>query len=529
MKTRRILAVFLFLAGFAIRLSAQSYTVTDLGTLSGSTSYTSAISDAGQVVGDAETSGGDNHATLFSGNGSGNTDLGTLGGSTSYAYAINDSSQIVGVAQSSSGDYYGTLFSGTGSGNTNLGGSHVTGGQDSSAYAINNSGQIVGLVGEVATLFSGNGSGNTSLGGGIALAINDSSQIVGEAAGAHNPQQAVLFANNGSGDTYLSNNQAVDNIAFGNNNLGQVVGAEIGADYKTYQATLFGQDGGQHVDFLNGVGGSSYFSDSYAINDAGEIAGTMQIDSAGDTHGFLYVSGTMMDLNSLVSGSPGVSDITVNQGRVLNNWGQIAAVGTVAGNQVALMLNPVSPVTTASAGVQDVKLVAGMKYDQFAAFSNINGNNTEVSFLDGTAAVNRDVQVTFLAATAGLRSDIAQLSLTAPGGSTKQDTFVLQLSYTGSAPGAVLGFFDVGTDQWENAVLGDTSGGSGTFVDGAYNPSTDFVLGDYGIDTSDDTVWAVVAEHGEFAVIDAVPEPSTWTMLLCAAGILASVKRLRPA
>ena len=168
----------------------------------------------------------------------------------------------------------------------------------------------------------------------------------------------------------------------------------------------------------------------------------------------------------------------------INDWGQIAVDGVVGGNSHAVLLNPINPLTSVSAGVQDVKLVAGMNYTQVAAYTNTAGNQTQMSFLGGTAAKNRDVQVSFLTATAGLASDIAQLSITTPDGTTQQDTFVLSLSYTGSVPGAYLAYFNTTTGTWQNAVMGNTDGGaSANFIDGAYNPSTDLVLGDYGIDT----------------------------------------------
>jgi len=110
----------------------------------------------------------------------------------------------------------------------------------------------------------------------------------------------------------------------------------------------------------------------------------------------------------------------------------------------------------------------------------------------------------------------------APDGTTQQDKFVLQLSYTGSAPGAFLGFFDTGTTPWRNAVTGNTDGGAGAnFVNGAYT-AEDFVLGDYGIDTSNNTVWAVVDHNSEFAVI---PEPCIWTLLALASGFLLTFRR----
>jgi probable HAF family extracellular repeat protein len=67
------------------------YAVTDLGTLSASD-----LNNAGQVVGQAGTTDGFNHAFLWD-NGT-MIDLGTLGGTNSGAYGINDLGQVVGAA-----------------------------------------------------------------------------------------------------------------------------------------------------------------------------------------------------------------------------------------------------------------------------------------------------------------------------------------------------------------------------------------------------------------------------------------------
>jgi probable HAF family extracellular repeat protein len=532
MKITWILTGVLFLAGFATRLEAQSYTVTELGTLGGIYGVAYGINNSGQVVGVSETSGGAYHATLFGGIGSANIDLGTIGGSESFAYGISNSGQIVGQAETSGGAEYATLFSGNGSGNTDLG---ALGGTYSYATSINNFGQIVGLAYDsgndayYATLFSGNGSGNTDLGtlGGTAngnlsyaLGINDSGQIVGQAETSGTEYQATLFGGNGSGNTDLGTLGGTSSVAYGISNSGQIVGQADTTGNSAYHATLYSGNGSGNTD-LGTLGGS--FSAAYAINNSGQIVGDSYTSGNAANDGFLYASGVMTDLNSLVPSNAGVTGISVGEGNVINDWGQIAANGTVAGNGVALLLNPVNPLTSVSGGVQDVKLVAGMNYSKVAAYTDPTGDLTQVSFLDGTAAINRDVQVSFLAGTAWLRSDIAELSITAPDGSINEDTFVLQLSYTGSAPGTYLGFFDTSTDEWENAVLGDTNGGAGgTFVDGAYNPSTDFVLGDYGVNTSNHTVWAVVDQPGEFA---AVPEPSTWTMVAGGAALLIGLRR----
>ena len=72
------------------------YAVTDLGTLGGTGISAEDLNNAGQVVGQAGTTDGFNHAFLWE-NGT-MIDLGTLGGSSSVAAGINDLGQVVGYA-----------------------------------------------------------------------------------------------------------------------------------------------------------------------------------------------------------------------------------------------------------------------------------------------------------------------------------------------------------------------------------------------------------------------------------------------
>jgi probable HAF family extracellular repeat protein len=75
----------------------------DLGTLGGLYSCAEGINDSGEVVGWAQTPGGDYRAFLWE---SGvMTDLGTLDGTSSYAYAINNRGQVVGGAATADGDW----------------------------------------------------------------------------------------------------------------------------------------------------------------------------------------------------------------------------------------------------------------------------------------------------------------------------------------------------------------------------------------------------------------------------------------
>ena len=116
------------------------------------TLYTNGVNDSGQVVGQASTlapnytagSGmnpyGQQHAFLSSGQTI--TDLGTLGGTTSSATAINNSGQIVGNSTLLNGLTHAFLYS---AGKMmDLG--TLPGFQNSTANGINSSGQVVGYA-----------------------------------------------------------------------------------------------------------------------------------------------------------------------------------------------------------------------------------------------------------------------------------------------------------------------------------------------------------------------------------------------
>ena len=118
-----------------------------------------------------------------------------------------------------------------------------------------------------------------------------------------------------------------------------------------------------------------------------------------------------------------------------------------------------------------------------------------------------------------LISDVVQLVL--EGNSGQTDPFVLQMTYNpallplgagsegqwAANEGIYLGWLDNGT--WVNAVTGNYGTNNDYFVGiGAWNGNT--TLGDWGVNTANHTVWAVVNYNGDFAV---VPEPATLVLL----------------
>ena len=127
-------------ASLSSAAKAQSrYTITDLGTLGGSTSEARAINDSGQIVGYSYITGDSAYHVFLYSRGH-MLDLGTLGGSDSFAYGINNSGQIVGHSTyTGNSAYHAFLYSGGSM--LDLG---TLGGFYSAADGINNRGQIVG-------------------------------------------------------------------------------------------------------------------------------------------------------------------------------------------------------------------------------------------------------------------------------------------------------------------------------------------------------------------------------------------------
>jgi probable HAF family extracellular repeat protein len=349
------------------------YTVTDLGTLGGTSSCAYGINNSGQVVGQAATSSGAEHAFLYSGGTM--TDLGTLGGSNSCATGINNLGQVVGNADTGGlsppplPQPYSHAFLYSGGTMQDLG--TLPGGFGSGAYGINDSGQIVGGANTSysfpfwghAFLYSGTMQDLGTFGAQYSAAsgINASGQVVGSygdfiySTGSANVSVAgphAFLYSDGTMQDLGTLPGAAFSTASGINNSGQVAGY---SDYENtspnhYRAFLY--DDGSMVS-LGTLGGQNSWASG--LNDDSEVVGCANTGN-GNIHAFLYGNGVMTDLNSLI---PAGSGWTLTDANAINDNGQIVGYGTNPSGQTdAFLLTPTpEPSTLALLGAGAIGLL----------------------------------------------------------------------------------------------------------------------------------------------------------------------------
>ncbi len=338
---KHALLVLSLLLTVALPASAQTYTMTDLGTLAANGTVMSAgISANGYVTGSAGDTSGLPQAFRYLGFSFGG--LGTLPGyDDSEGEGINTSGQVAGTALTTNGLAQAFLFSG--------GALHALGtlgGNFSHAHAVNDSGQVVGeatLAGDgPAHAFFYNGGSLIDLGtlGGAASAaygINASGQITGSASNSLGVTHAFLYSNGHMTDLGTLANYAVSE-GHGINASGQIAGQA--SNFSTGVSHAFLYSAGHMTDVGVLPGASS--SDALGINDAGQIVGTATNPDT-SRRAVLYSGGAWVDLNTLIAPSSGW---VLEEATGINASGEIAGFGlhTVNGTAYtrAFLLQPAS-------------------------------------------------------------------------------------------------------------------------------------------------------------------------------------------
>jgi len=324
--------------GFLLAASAGAfpiYSLTDLGTLGGISSYAYGINASGMVVGGSATSkSGIGHAFLYS-EGS-MQDLGTLGGTNSGAYAVNDSGEVAGASYLSPRGNHAFLF--TGGAMQDLG---TLGGSSSTAYGINDSGEVAGtssrLNKDPHAFCYDNGAMTDlgSLGGPVdesfGSAINDSGQVTGTSFTPGGLEHAFLYSDGQMLD--LGAAGGLDSYGYGINNHGDVVGYGTDSVNDGYHAFLYSNGIMRDIGVLGGT-----YSYAYGVNDSDEVVGSSDSPDGG---AFLYSSGTMVALNSLLDGSGNGWDVFDARGINDNGWIAATAANPQTRGEHAVLLKPV--------------------------------------------------------------------------------------------------------------------------------------------------------------------------------------------
>jgi hypothetical protein len=147
-------------------------------------------------------------------------------------------------------------------------------------------------------------------------------------------------------------------------------------------------------------------------------------------------------------------------------------------------------------------------YAGFTVQNNV-GFSSITTLRDGNASEERNVSISYVAPMPNFPavSDIVDIQ------GTNTDPVVIQIKYDplkaaelfGGETALRLAWLNSAAGQWVLATLGNAGGGP-QFFNRAYNPATDFQLGNYGLDTATDVVWAVVNHNSEFSVT-ALPDP----------------------
>ena len=259
---------------------------------------------------------------------------------------------------------------------------------------------------------------------------------------------------------------------------------------------------------------------------AGAIAAVASFNGAGHLNGTYSGQATIRVSNVTVIG--GAINGAVS-GSVLTS-GSYGLSVTVAGNT-----------STGAADIKSAEILAGGKYSGYGLTSAASGGRGTVSLIpqsDSTTSSSTTLGMSFgttptafgLAVDdANRTSDILKVSGVEAG-----KKYVLQLSYS---PGSItalglteqaayLGYFDAAFGHWVNAIAGNTPSGNafgGAAIQGAFT-SANFTLGAYGVDTTNNVVWAVVDHGGVFAVI---PETPTSATLIGGFGLLCFMQRFR--
>ena len=334
--TQILSSVFVF--AIPALCSAQTYTITDLGTLGGTEMIATAINASGEITGGSTNASSAYHAFLYS-NGH-MTDLGTLGGPSSQGQGINSAGTIAGYAQLPPGPSGGypprpvSFYSAFTDSNGKMTALDPVGGV---AYGINDTGEVIGVGSSGAFLYS-NGTminlGSLSGPGGSTqpTGINASGEVVGYSYLPDGNFRGFLWANGSM--TALGTFGGDWSQAYAINKAGQITGTAYTSGNLSNVAFLLSNGKMENLGTLGGT-----IATGTAINDSGVVVGYSNVPNPNAIvyHAFVYAGAKMQDLNSLV---PKNSGWVLSQANGVNDAGQIVGYGMINGLEHGFLLTP---------------------------------------------------------------------------------------------------------------------------------------------------------------------------------------------
>lgn len=340
---------------------SASYAITDLGKMLGATfSEAFAINASGVVVGTWEKPGsGDLHAFIFA-NGR-VTDLGSFGEVGALATGINDANTVAGSLESGASlvtflDKAGTM--------SQIAGITVSEGH----VSINDLNEVLGYstATDDATIAVGGkivDLGSLAGHGSVGMGLNNSGAVVGysntgatvtstgtvpfgpAASAPLAVAHAFLFQNGKM--TGVVTLGGTDAVATALNSAGVMVGySQTKGDLAT---DVFSYANGK----IHDLGAPKGSNDAWAtaINASDVVVGDFRVSPTSTTqHAFIYVNGTMTDLNALI---PKNSGYTLIDATAINNNGQIVANAiNRSGQEEAVLLTPAATTPKTATGSQ---------------------------------------------------------------------------------------------------------------------------------------------------------------------------------
>ncbi|MFH0981079.1 MAG: hypothetical protein V2A79_06030 [Planctomycetota bacterium] len=353
------------------------YTITDLGSLGGTSSVANGINDLGQVTGWAHIASGQPRAFLWSVSG-GMVNLGSLGGRRSIGSDINNNGRVTGQSYDSAERWRAFVWDEV-SGMTDLGA--PAGYYQTVAFEINDAEHVVGYAYSYSwsqqhayRWIAGEWTGLGTLGGeyGQANGVNTFGDIVGGAYTGGGAPHAFLWK---AGEmTDLGTLAGYNNSsAVAISDMGQVVGWSGNTWYTDGHAYLW--QSGVMAD-LGTLGGAK--SQAIGINDAGQVVGAADTSSARQ-HAFLWQNGVMYDLNDLIPSGSGWELAAASD---VSEAGWIVGAGWLGGFVRAFLLVPLPPAPDCNSnGIPDADdITAGTSQD-----CNSNGTPDECDIDAGTS------------------------------------------------------------------------------------------------------------------------------------------------